>query len=72
MDRVYINMKPEIHNRIESMAALHGMSFNDFVVSRAVLEIPNSITLAAIEELSVGGGSKYASFNDFLNESEDE
>ena len=71
MEKVFINMSPEIHHRIVDMAAVHGMSFDDFVISRSILEIPNSITLSAMEELSAGGGSAYSSFSDFLKDDGD-
>ena len=72
MSKIYIETSPEIQHRIADMAAVHGMSLNDFIISRAVLEIPNSFTLAAMEELSNGGGDKYKSFGDFLTSADDE
>jgi hypothetical protein len=51
---------------------LHMKTISDFNPDLQDKEIPNNLTLEAIEELESGGGKKYASFKSMIDDLEED
>ena len=51
MPRLSIDISPEDHQQLKAMAALNGQSIKDYVLSRALVDMPNPATMTDAEAL---------------------
>jgi len=51
MPRLSIDISPQDHQQIKAMAALKGQSIKDYVLSRALVDMPNPATMTDAEAL---------------------
>ena len=53
MPRLSIDISPQDHQQLKAMAALKGQSIKDYVLSRALVDMPNPATMTDAEALQV-------------------
>ena len=51
MPRLSIDLSPHEHQQLKSMAALKGQTIKDYVLSRALVDMPNPATMTEEEAL---------------------
>jgi uncharacterized protein (DUF1778 family) len=51
MPRLSIDISSEAHQQLKAMAALKGQSIKDYVLSRALVDMPNPATMTDAEAL---------------------
>lgn len=51
MPRLSIDISPQDHQQLKAMAALKGQSIKDYVLSRALVDIPNPAAMTDAEAL---------------------
>ena len=51
MSRLSIDITEDAHRRLKASAALEGQSLKDYVITRALVEAPETEALAALAEI---------------------
>ena len=51
MPRLSIDISPQDHQQLKAMAAIKGQSIKDYVLSRALVDMPNPATMTDAEAL---------------------
>lgn len=52
MPRLSIEISPQDHQQLKAMAALKGLSIKDYVLSRALVEMPDPASMSDAEALT--------------------